>query len=938
MTKVRMKYWPSQLRDRRQVAARFAFLFVFAIAACGEQDRSSATAAELAGAETVTVNAKSPAGPYLIEVKVSGLSGNGLVLQSNDGDELAIDANGVFAFDKAAVRTLAINVKTQPTEQYCSVLKGEHSGSTGISPVNVRCLTPVALDAVAFPQTVVLRWNGDDAVSYDVYYSTDPGCDLEHIKQCRDGAMIRNVISPHEITGLTNGRHYNFWLKAHHADGHVFVSESGARPDRLATNGAVYALAASTDGTIYLGGEFTHAGARSGGVVPLRTDSIGTHPFPPVAGFVKSLVPDGAGGWYIGGRFTHVGGVPRNNIAHILADGSVDSWNPGVGGSLDPVWGGTVPGINAMLVSGNTIYVAGLFTEVSGQERGNIAAIDLNTGMATAFNPTTEGLIDALAISGTTLYVGGKFFTIDGLQRAGIAAIDTQDEAGKVTAWDPGFGNVSVLAMKGTMLYAAGEYMDRMHHLHYKIAEIDTLSDNPSGDAWATADGPIFSLAVRDSTVYVAGQFKEISGEKRSHIAALDMKTGKATPWNPDSNDIVRALGISDTTIYAGGRFTEIGGRKRSYLAALDTRLNTNNATAWDPSPNAPVGVLGVSGTTLYASGSFTGIGGRTRKNLAALDANGRLAPWAPNADGRVLALAVSGSIVYAGGEFENIGGIPRSRIAALDARTGHTTAWDPGADQPIRALAISGSTVYAGGLFNEIGGQARNYIAALGTDAGRASITAWDPNADAPVLALQVKDATVYSAGSFTEIGGQPRSHIAALDAGLDTENATEWAPDADFDVYALALKGDTLYAGGAFSTIGGALRNRIAELDTRTGSATEWNPNAESEPGINPEEPNISGLAVGENVIYASGNFAAIGGQRRNDLAALDTRTGRATTWDPHPHGWRPVYVQPFEETLYPSPIMFYGNTVYFGGSFNALDGEPTGAAELRHERAVE
>jgi len=34
----------------------------------------------------------------------------------------------------------------------------------------------------------------------------------------------------------------------------------------------------------------------------------------------------------------------------------------------------------------------------------------------------------------------------------------------------------------------------------------------------------------------------------------------------------------------------------------------------------------------------------------------------------------------------------------------------------------------------------------------------------------------------------------------------------------------------------------------------------------------------------VYAGGSFTAIGGQPRNRLAALDAATGTATAWDPN------------------------------------------------------
>ena len=50
----------------------------------------------------------------------------------------------------------------------------------------------------------------------------------------------------------------------------------------------------------------------------------GTASFPQVNDVVFSLVYDGAGGAYLGGRFSLVGQVPRQALAHVLANGTVD--------------------------------------------------------------------------------------------------------------------------------------------------------------------------------------------------------------------------------------------------------------------------------------------------------------------------------------------------------------------------------------------------------------------------------------------------------------------------------------------------------------------------------------------------------------------------------------------------------------------------------------
>ena len=93
------------------------------------------------------------------------------------------------------------------------------------------------------------------------------------------------------------------------------------------------------------------------------------------------------------------------------------------------------------------------------------------------------------------------------------------------------------------------------------------------------------------------------------------------------------------------------------------------------------------------------------------------------------------------------------------------------------------------------------------------------------------------------------------------------------------LAVSGTTVFAGGLFSTIGGQTRNNIAALDATSGTATTWDPNAGDK---------VNTLAVSGTTVYAGGWFTTIGGQTRNRIAALDATSGTATTWNPNANGY--------------------------------------------------
>jgi len=80
-------------------------------------------------------------GPYTIGGNVLGLTGTGLVLQDNGGDNLTINANGPFTFATAVASGYLVTVKTQPTNptQTCSVTNGTGTTTANVTSVEVVC-------------------------------------------------------------------------------------------------------------------------------------------------------------------------------------------------------------------------------------------------------------------------------------------------------------------------------------------------------------------------------------------------------------------------------------------------------------------------------------------------------------------------------------------------------------------------------------------------------------------------------------------------------------------------------------------------------------------------------------------------------------------------------------------------------------------------------
>src|SRR5216684_6714304 len=485
-------------------------------------------------------------------------------------------------------------------------------------------------------------------------------------------------------------------------------------------------------------------------------------------------------------------------------------------------------------------------------------------------------------------------------------------------------GPVNALLQIGSTLYLGGDFT-QVGPPAGSAAMLDPVTGGKPGfAAWPLVNGGITAVTADPAhprTFYVAGGFTQIGSVAINGLAKI-LPNGRPDPnWNPRPNGIIYMLIASANTLYVGGFFSSIGGQPRNNLAALDA--STGLATDWNPNPNGGgVNSFALNDNIIYVQGSFSFIGGQERNGIAALDVSTGLATdWNPYPQGPLTApgdnssgaLAVQGNTVYVGGGFTFIGGQRRRSIAALDASTGLATDWnpDPSGIPPyppiVYLIFVSGNTVYAGGLFSAIGGQPRYNLAALDVSTGLA--TDWNPNPNTGITRLAINGDAVYAGGGFTSLGGQNRNLLAAVDPS--TGRATDWNPNPEPGheglqypiISSLALSGSTIYVGGFFASVGGQSRNNIAALDASSGLATDWSPNANQW---------VQSLAVSGDTVYAGGYFTSVGGQPRNRLAALDASSGLATGWNPNPS-----YVV--------TSLVVSGDTVYVGGGFNFIGGQP-------------
>lgn len=647
-----------------------------------------------------------------------------------------------------------------------------------------------------------------------------------------------------------------------------------ADPAFFATEGPVYALALSGD-TLYLGGMFGRIGNRANGMLMVDpvtgADLRRAPPSSNVNLTGEACIPDGLGGWFVGGWFRDVAGLPRQNLVQVRADGSLSGWAPRVNGD-----------VKAMARIGQTLYIAGDFTQVNDVPRSRLAAVDATSGALLPWNPAPNGYVLTIAATPTRVFVGGSFTSISGVARGRLAELDPT--TGTALAMNvPANDWVNVLAVADSTLYVAG-YFSSLGGLPMKGLGAIRLTTG-TALAWAPAltHTAVHALALQDSVLYVGGDFNLTdAGRFRNGIAAFDTRSGALTDWSPPVSSqlsvSVGAIAATSSTVYLGGSIN-FSDTQREQLVALDAE--SGQLVAWRHGLMGGPMALSLSDSVLFVCGGMMGSSMEERKNLAAVDVRThRLLTWAPRTNDTVMGLLEIAGAIFAAGYFDSAGSQPRKRLAAFDGRTGDLLPWDAGmvcAGGNFPSIATDGNQLFVGmtSWYWELGGQPRAGLGAV--DLGSGLATPWNPGVTTTggplaVYSIALFDSTLYVGGLFDHLGGAPRANLGAVRS--TSGQVLDWNPGANYSVSSIAKSGDFVYVAGPFGQAGGQPRMGLAKLDATTGQATPWNPGRSGQSYF---------VLPGREGVYVSGIGMYVGQSGFSDVALIDSLSGAPLAWDP-------------------------------------------------------
>ena len=355
---------------------------------------------------------------------------------------------------------------------------------------------------------------------------------------------------------------------------------------------------------------------------------------------------------YAGGQFTSVrppgdplgtGEVARTFLAAFSAStGALNtSFNPTITGTA-------AAQVTALAVSGNTLYIGGIFDHVNGAYRDNVAAFNLTTGALTSWAPTAFGKVLTIAASpdGSEIYLGGDFNKLDGAARLYAGAV-TASGTGTIEPWDPAVNNAvtSVAVSPDDSHVIVGGY----------FTEFNGVTQNAIGSTFATtgASDPNFTATIVPNSGGCSSSVKDviISGAASgapdgiAYIGAegtgggcfdgdfaVNVSTGSLV-WQNDCLGATQSLALihgwlfkgshAHDCAYAPGGFPQVNsgsGWVSHHL--LDQSLTDGSVGHFTPDTSSPSGGLGprvmaTDGNALFLGGDFTLINGGAQQGFA---------------------------------------------------------------------------------------------------------------------------------------------------------------------------------------------------------------------------------------------------------------------------------------------------------------------------------
>lgn len=438
-----------------------------------------------------------------------------------------------------------------------------------------------------------------------------------------------------------------------------------------------------------------------------------------------------------GGSFNRAGSNPALRVA--AWNGS--SWS-GLGGMSE-----NFVLVISLAVSGNTLYAAGNFTQVSGQPAHGLAQFNQTwSAVGTGF----VGFANVVATFGSNLYVGTGRVDDAGFQSSGFSWWNGT-RWGSLGDTPVGIGgSVSAMIWYDGALHVGGFFRTAGGKVVNHIARWDGSEWHALGGGVSNlGSASVTSLAVFDGDLYVAGEFN-----RAGDVAARNLARWNGESWAPlrgGTSGTVHSMTAFDNKLVIGGQLILIDGIFVQNLIQWD---GTNWVQTAGFGTGGSVKALTVHDGELYVGGSFF-----TPPNNIAKWNGSSFSGLGTGMNGEVSSLLSTAGKLYAGGRFTFAGGKPAERIAEWNGSEWH--AMGTGVNLNVASIAGFGGEIFVAGQ--------RGFSPALPSG----HLLSWNgiewaepgSGVNSQVNALLPVGDNLYVGGSFSKAGGRVAYALARLD-----------------------------------------------------------------------------------------------------------------------------------------------------------------------------
>lgn len=645
---------------------------------------------------------------------------------------------------------------------------------------------------------------------------------------------------------------------------------------------------------------------------------------PPTNGTIRAVVPAGDGGWYIGGSFTHVGGVRREGLARVSANGAVHPWDPKLNGSVKSL----------SLVAGH-LYVGGCFTRFMGAARSTFAAFDIDTEELLPVSTTFGGMNgipcetyapDRVIDLGEYRYVRGGFDMLNGaFPVSGRGWIDA-DSGYTVTPPIELDGVIDDVVAFDDRYLLLGTFTTMNGEPRNGSALVDGSNLQVLPDLWTIEGGEVQGGALEQGVLYLRGTFTAVNGEPRSGLAAWDTESGTLLPWAPQVDGPVRYMSTRGSAVYVLGSFTQVNGEVRSGSAALDA--NTASVLPWTsgrPNQSMP---FSVSHSGLFLGVSMLGPDQGTAYRMIALDAGtGEQVAWPvtfanqTSTGGMVLYdIEPVGEHVFVSGIFSHVNGVPRASVAMLalsDASLAPFSVQLSNSAQ-VRKMSAFGEMIALCGLFTTVNGVSQRLLAFVtATEGTLLPFTAsFQGSSLSSVRDVLLDGDTLYVVGDFNLVNGEIRHDLAIfrwstaelLPYGSLIGGYNDWL--IWLSRGGIERSGDTIVVYGPFTSVSSI--GSSADPQAASGVFSFLRSTGQLLPGVAVSSGEVWDLELIGNKVLLGGRIRWLQGPARAGVAALALNDGALLPITINVQGT--VHAMALSEGY-----------LYLGGPFTAVNGSP-------------